>query len=263
MAINIDFFKEDANNQLINIHNVLFDIQKGTNDKEKIGELFRAIHTLKGAADMFNFTNIVNLTHKAEDLLDKIRANKVRFDTRSYELFIELKIIIEQLVNYAISNTSIDSNLEVSIVKIQKQLLEHEITNKISIETKEVQNIKKAKTILVVDDASMIRNLASKTAEANGFEVLTAQDGQEGIDILYNNHIDLIFTDENMPQMNGLQMVAKIREDAKYEFLPIVMLTTEKKEELKKQGKALGVKAWLVKPFNKNKFLMVLEKLLG
>jgi len=58
-------------------------------------------------------------------------------------------------------------------------------------------------------------------------------------------------------------MVAKIREDSAYEFLPIVMLTTEKKEELKAKGKALGVKAWLVKPFNKNKLLIVLEKILG
>jgi len=119
------------------------------------------------------------------------------------------------------------------------------------------------KTILIVDDASMIRNLALKTAESAGYEVVTAEDGIDGLEKLAENEIDLLFTDLNMPQMNGLEMVAKIRENSKYEFLPIVILTTEKKEELKIKGKALGVKAWLVKPFNKNKFLTALEKLLG
>ena len=120
-----------------------------------------------------------------------------------------------------------------------------------------------SKTILVVDDASMIRNLASKTAEAAGYKVVTAEDGMDGLAKLAENEIDFLFSDINMPQMNGLEMVEQIRKNPKYEFLPIVMLTTEKKEELKSQGKALGVKAWLVKPFNKNKLLTVLEKLLG
>jgi two-component system chemotaxis response regulator CheY len=120
-----------------------------------------------------------------------------------------------------------------------------------------------AKTILVVDDASMIRNLAIKTAQEAGYNIVTAKDGADGLIKLKENNIDFIFSDINMPQMGGMEMVEKIRKKSKYEFLPIVMLTTEKKEELKAQGKALGVKAWLVKPFNKKKFLMVLEKLLG
>ncbi len=120
-----------------------------------------------------------------------------------------------------------------------------------------------AKTILVVDDASMIRNLAEKTAREAGYNVVTAQDGLDGLEKLKENDIDFIFSDVNMPQMGGMEMVQEIRKNSKYQFLPIVMLTTEKKEELKLQGKALGVKAWLVKPFNKNKFLMALEKLLG
>lgn len=263
MAIDINFFKEDASNQIINIQNVLFDIQEGNQDREKIAELFRAVHTLKGAAGMFNFEYIVNITHKAEDLLDKIRAKKVKFDTKTYELFLELKQIIELLINHAINNTTIENELKQSIINMEQQLINHAITNIIPIEIKTPQKTKKIKTILVVDDASMIRNLASKTAEANGYNVVTAQDGQDGINKLETSHIDLIFTDVNMPQMGGLEMVSKIRENSKYEFLPIVMLTTEKKEELKKQGKSLGVKAWLVKPFNKNKFLMALEKLLG
>jgi len=120
-----------------------------------------------------------------------------------------------------------------------------------------------AKTILIVDDASMIRNIASKTAQEVGYNVVTAEDGLDGLQKLEEQDIDFIFSDINMPQMGGMEMVEEIRKNPKYEFLPIVMLTTEKKEELKKRGKELGVKAWLVKPFNKNKFLIALEKLLG
>ena len=109
----------------------------------------------------------------------------------------------------------------------------------------------------------MIRSLAQKTAEAAGYNVVTAEDGQDGLAKLKDNKIDFVFSDVNMPQMGGMEMVKEIRKKSKYEFLPIVMLTTEKKDELKAQGKALGVKAWLVKPFNKNKLLMVLEKLLA
>jgi two-component system chemotaxis response regulator CheY len=120
-----------------------------------------------------------------------------------------------------------------------------------------------SKTVLIVDDASMIRNLASKTASGAGYNVLTAADGSEGLEVLQANQVDLVFSDVNMPKMGGLEMVAQIKAQEQYKFLPIVMLTTESKDELKQQGKSLGVKAWLVKPFNKNKFLMALEKLLG
>jgi len=120
-----------------------------------------------------------------------------------------------------------------------------------------------AKTVLIVDDASLIRSVASKAAESAGYNVITASDGTEGLEKLKENQIDLVFSDVNMPQMGGLEMVEHIKADPANKFLPIVMLTTESSQELKDKGKALGVKAWLVKPFNKDKFLLALEKLLG
>ena len=120
-----------------------------------------------------------------------------------------------------------------------------------------------SKTILVVDDASLIRSVASKAATDAGYNVVVAVDGIDGLAKLEENTIDLIFSDVNMPQMGGLEMVSNIKSKPEYKFLPIVMLTTESSPELKSQGKALGVKAWLVKPFNKDKFLLSLEKLLG
>ena len=120
-----------------------------------------------------------------------------------------------------------------------------------------------AKKILIVDDASLIRHITKKALEEAGFEAVLANNGQEGLDALEKHDIDFIFSDINMPIMSGLEMLAKIREQDKYRFLPIVMLTTETKKELQAQAKELGVKAWLVKPFNKDKFLLVLSKLLG
>ena len=120
-----------------------------------------------------------------------------------------------------------------------------------------------AKKILIVDDASLIRNVAHKAAIEAGYETVLANDGQEGLEALSKGGVDLIFSDINMPIMNGLEMVEKIREQDEYKYIPIIMLTTESKAELKEKAQALGVKAWLLKPFNKDKFLLVLSKLLG
>ena len=120
-----------------------------------------------------------------------------------------------------------------------------------------------SKTVLIVDDASLIRSVANKAAKAAGYNTVLAANGQEGFEMLEANAIDMVFSDINMPVMGGLEMVEKIRSLDKYKFLPIVMLTTESNQVLKDKGKALGVKAWLLKPFNKDKFLLVLKKLLG
>jgi len=90
-----------------------------------------------------------------------------------------------------------------------------------------------------------------------------AVNGEDGLKKLEENEIDLIFSDVNMPVMNGMDMVKKIKEQDKYKFIPIVMLTTEDGDKIKSEGKALGVKAWMVKPFNDKKFGMAVKKLLG
>ena len=105
--------------------------------------------------------------------------------------------------------------------------------------------------------------MAHNAAIEAGYETVLANDGQAGLDALALGGIDLIFSDVNMPIMNGLEMVEKIRKQQEFRFIPIVMLTTESKPELKEKAKELGVKAWFLKPFNKEKFLLVLDKLLG
>lgn len=118
--------------------------------------------------------------------------------------------------------------------------------------------------ILIVDDASLIRSVAQKAAMEAGHEVLLGSNGEEGLAALKNaDKVDLIFSDVNMPVMGGLEMVEKIKAVPEYRFIPIVMLTTESNPTLKTKGKALGVKAWMLKPFNKTKFLTAIQKLIG
>jgi len=116
--------------------------------------------------------------------------------------------------------------------------------------------------ILIVDDSSLIRSVASSATEEAGHRPIVASNGQEGLDAMEINEIDMIFSDVNMPVMGGIEMVTQIKENPKFKFIPVIMLTTESDPILKEQGKALGVKAWMLKPFNKQKFFMALKKLL-
>jgi len=117
--------------------------------------------------------------------------------------------------------------------------------------------------ILIVDDSSLIRSVATDAVQEAGHESIIAENGQEGLDVLLQQKVDLIFSDVNMPIMGGLEMVEKIKENEAYKYIPIVMLTTESNPELKAKGQALGVKAWMLKPFNKKKFFMAVKKLLA
>jgi two-component system chemotaxis response regulator CheY len=127
-----------------------------------------------------------------------------------------------------------------------------------------IKGIEEMKKILIVDDSSMIRLIVSKAAKKAGYDVVEASNGQEGIDqLLKNNDISLILCDINMPVMDGLTMIGNIKEDESLKYIPVVMLTTESDEKLKQQGRELGVKAWMVKPFNETSFLKAMSKLIG
>jgi two-component system chemotaxis response regulator CheY len=116
--------------------------------------------------------------------------------------------------------------------------------------------------ILIVDDSSLIRSVASSATEEAGHTPIVATNGQEGLEAMQNYQIDMVFSDVNMPVMGGIEMVTQIKENPEYKFIPVIMLTTESDPTLKEQGKALGVKAWMLKPFNKQKFFMAVKKLL-
>jgi two-component system chemotaxis response regulator CheY len=119
------------------------------------------------------------------------------------------------------------------------------------------------KTILAIDDSASIRQMVSFTLKSAGYEVLDAVDGQDGLEKAKNNNISLVLTDQNMPRMDGLTLIRTLRALPQYKTTPILMLTTESSDAMKQQGRAAGATGWLVKPFDPQKLLEVVKKVIG
>ena len=120
------------------------------------------------------------------------------------------------------------------------------------------------KKIIVVDDSSTIRQQVSATLSEAGFEVVQATDGIDGIrTIEANQDASMVICDVNMPNMNGVQMLATVKANARYALLPIVLLTTEGDPALVKEARSAGAKGWLAKPFKPEMLLATVRKLTG
>ena len=118
------------------------------------------------------------------------------------------------------------------------------------------------KKILVIDDSASLRQVVGIALTTAGYEVIEAQDGQEALSKLSGNKIHLAICDVNMPVMDGITFVKKVKELPHYRFLPIIMLTTESRESRKLEGQAAGAKAWVVKPFRPDQILAAVSKLI-
>jgi two-component system chemotaxis response regulator CheY len=119
------------------------------------------------------------------------------------------------------------------------------------------------KTILVVDDFENTRWVIQFTLRKLDCEILQAANGKEALKFFDGRHIDLLITDLNMPEMNGIELVKKVREDRIYEFIPIIMLTTETNPEKMKQANDVKVTVWVKKPFEQDAFLKIVMRCLN
>jgi two-component system, chemotaxis family, chemotaxis protein CheY len=122
---------------------------------------------------------------------------------------------------------------------------------------------KMAKTILIIDDSPSIRQMVAFTLKTDGYTVIEAADGVDGLAKAKTHDIDLVLTDQNMPNMDGITLVKSLRGLPKFVATPILLLTTEHTEEKKTQGKEAGASGWLVKPFDPHKLLEVVKKFIG
>lgn len=116
--------------------------------------------------------------------------------------------------------------------------------------------------ILCVDDSLTMRKMVTHTLAGSGYECFEAVDGQDGLLKVQENRPDLIITDFNMPNMNGLELLAAVRQMAEHRFTPVLLLTTETSEALRNAAKANGATGVMIKPFNPEKLLRTLEKVL-
>jgi len=120
-----------------------------------------------------------------------------------------------------------------------------------------------SKTILIVDDSSSLRTVVRLALERAGYSVLEAGDGKEGLSALEKaGKVNLIVSDVNMPNMDGITFVGHVKQHPRHKFVPVIMLTTEGQDEKKQQGRAAGAKAWIVKPFNPPQLLDAVSKLI-
>jgi two-component system chemotaxis response regulator CheY len=118
-----------------------------------------------------------------------------------------------------------------------------------------------AKTILVVDDSASLRQVVGIALKGAGYEVIEGCDGKDALGKLDGRKVNLIISDVNMPNMDGIEFVKAVKQMANYKFTPIIMLTTESQEGKKQEGQAAGAKAWVVKPFKPEQMLTAVSKL--
>jgi two-component system chemotaxis response regulator CheY len=119
------------------------------------------------------------------------------------------------------------------------------------------------KKILSVDDSASVRQMVTFTLEGAGYEVVTAVDGVDAVERLKTTPVDLIITDLNMPNKDGIELVRQVRTMPAFKFVPIVLLTTESEETRKQEGRAAGATGWIVKPFKQDQLLAVVKRVLG
>lgn len=119
-----------------------------------------------------------------------------------------------------------------------------------------------AATVMVIDDSATVRQSVAFVLKKAGHEVIEAEDGQDAVDKLSGQKINLIICDVNMPRMDGIEFLKTVKTLPDYKFTPVMMLTTESQAEKKAEGQAAGARAWLVKPFEPDTLMAAVSKLM-
>jgi two-component system chemotaxis response regulator CheY len=117
--------------------------------------------------------------------------------------------------------------------------------------------------ILAVDDSPSMREMLATVLRESGFKVVEAEDGVKALEVAKSQPVDVVLTDQNMPNMDGLSLVKNLRTLPTYRDTPIMMLTTESSAEMKQKGREAGATGWMVKPFDPDKLVRMLKSLMG
>ncbi len=116
--------------------------------------------------------------------------------------------------------------------------------------------------ILAVDDSRSIREMVALTLTRAGYEVVQARDGQEALEIARGEAADAAIIDINMPRLDGISLVRELRNLPSWRYTPLLILTTESRPEKKQQGRSAGATGWIIKPFDPDKLLAILRRVL-
>jgi len=119
------------------------------------------------------------------------------------------------------------------------------------------------KKIMTVDDSVSVRMMVGFSLKRAGYETIEAVNGLDALKKLDEHDISMVVADVNMPEMDGIEFVKKMRQHPRHKFTPVVMLTTESHESMKAKGKEAGATGWIVKPFKPDQLISVVKKVLG
>jgi two-component system chemotaxis response regulator CheY len=128
------------------------------------------------------------------------------------------------------------------------------------IDLQQISESPMSKRILTIDDSKTMRDMLMLTLAEAGFDVLQAVDGQDGLDVLVNEQVDVVITDINMPRMDGYEVIRQLRRDPNHKTTPILVLTTESEAEKKNLAREAGATGWMVKPFDPDRLIATVRK---
>ncbi|OHD28290.1 MAG: hypothetical protein A2Y34_09750 [Spirochaetes bacterium GWC1_27_15] len=115
---------------------------------------------------------------------------------------------------------------------------------------------------MIIDDSSTMRKIITIAIKSVGYNFIEAENGKDALDKLQNNKIDFFIVDINMPEMNGFELIRQLRTKIEHKDTPVIVITTETGLDKKKEGEALGVESWLIKPFQKDQLLQVIKSVI-
>jgi two-component system, chemotaxis family, chemotaxis protein CheY len=124
----------------------------------------------------------------------------------------------------------------------------------------QAEDLAMAKRILTIDDSKTIRDMLMLTLADAGFDVLQAVDGQDGLEVLDKERVDVVITDINMPRMDGYEVIRQMRRNTTHKSTPILVLTTESEKEKKNLAREAGATGWMVKPFDPDRLIATINK---
>ncbi|MEE8059353.1 MAG: response regulator [Pseudomonadales bacterium] len=119
-----------------------------------------------------------------------------------------------------------------------------------------------SKNVLFVDDSSSMRWIVENALEAADYTVVTAVDGKDALPKLHERRYDVVISDLNMPNMNGIEFIKQVKIDPNNKFTPIIMMTTDSSATAMAEGKQAGAKVWIVKPFKPEEVIALLDKII-
>jgi two-component system, chemotaxis family, chemotaxis protein CheY len=124
----------------------------------------------------------------------------------------------------------------------------------------QAEDLAMAKRILTIDDSKTIRDMLMLMPADAGFDVLQAVDGQDGLEVLDKERVDVVITDINMPRMDGYEVIRQMRRNTTHKSTPILVLTTESEREKKNLAREAGATGWMVKPFDPDRLIATINK---